>query len=821
MVSTKRLPARWLLSLAFLLSIALAGCVTLKDPESFQEQNPDVVGVASAHDTIGQTLVSRRARLNGVWLWLSLQPASPDQTGTLTVELHAAPLEGTPLASASLSLGAIQGSGPILVQFPAQPGPAGQTYYLSLSTDRGQVQVRGRSADVYPQGSAFLNYIPLEGDLAFRLAYEYGASAILQDLLDIFQGAWLLIPLGLVLFLPGWLLLDWSGLASRFDAGERAALSLGLSLSLIPLVMSWTSLLHLPWNRTGLLFVCGVLSALAFWRLRGRMNRRWFSSPGQQSLALAGILLLTLFVRMAMVRDLAAPPWVDSVHHATLTRLILEQGVYPSSYSPYIEIDSPSYHAGYHSLLASFLWLSSLQLERGMLVFGQVLNALAILAVYLLATSLSRDSTTAVFAALIAGLFTPMPAYYTSWGRYTQLAGLLVLPAVIILLTRLFEASLLESNSDSLPTKRKLVILAGISISGLILVHYRVAAFAACLLAADLLTRLPAYFRRHPSETLAETPIKTKLIPGIAWPAVAGFLGLLMVSPWLYEAFTTLLLPKWNAWSPGRPALFAGFTWTYLNTAWGKPAMLLAALGFVAALLRRQRLPYTLLIWVAALFTLANLGSLGLPGNAFVNNISVEIMLFMPLSLLGGYFLSQLVVLFQRFTPPNWHRPAMAAGWLAGSLTALFAAQALLPILNPITFLYRAADRPALEWIAANVPETETVLINPYAWGYGLYAGNDGGYWIAPLAGRPTMPPPVLYGLDNNQERVRGINQFSQKVIESGSDPAALYDLMLADDLRYLYIGARGGPLSVPALLENPFFEPLYNHGNTWVFYRK
>ena len=29
-----------------------------------------------------------------------------------------------------------------------------------------------------------------------------------------------------------------------------------------------------------------------------------------------------------------------------------------------------------------------------------------------------------------------------------------------------------------------------------------------------------------------------------------------------------------------------------------------------------------------------------------------------------------------------------------------------------------------------------TVLINPFTWGYGLYAGNDGGFWISPLAGR-------------------------------------------------------------------------------------
>ena len=50
-------------------------------------------------------------------------------------------------------------------------------------------------------------------------------------------------------------------------------------------------------------------------------------------------------------------------------------------------------------------------------------------------TARSRQSTTGsegagriggLAAALIVGVFTPMPAYYTSWGRYTQLAALLI-----------------------------------------------------------------------------------------------------------------------------------------------------------------------------------------------------------------------------------------------------------------------------------------------------------------------------------------------------------------------------------------------------------
>jgi hypothetical protein len=60
----------------------------------------------------------------------------------------------------------------------------------------------------------------------------------------------------------------------------------------------------------------------------------------------------------AMTRDLAAPAWVDSVHHALLTRLIGEQGAFPVSYAPYVQANTSSYHPGFHTLLAFFGWLS-------------------------------------------------------------------------------------------------------------------------------------------------------------------------------------------------------------------------------------------------------------------------------------------------------------------------------------------------------------------------------------------------------------------------------------------------------------------------------
>ena len=154
---------------------------------------------------------------------------------------------------------------------------------------------------------------------------------------------------------------------------------------------------------------------------------------------MGAVFISTLAVRLAMARDLSAPPWVDSVHHAMITRLIVELGGFPPTYAPFLNIETANYHPGFHSQLAVFHWLSGMDIATAMLLFGQVLNALTVFAVYLFTTTFTEDRVAGVVAALVAGLFTPMPAYFTSWGRYTELASLVMLPAAMALMKLLLD----------------------------------------------------------------------------------------------------------------------------------------------------------------------------------------------------------------------------------------------------------------------------------------------------------------------------------------------------------------------------------------------
>ncbi len=66
-------PARLILFLiAILAPLSLSACVTLKDPESAQENRADIVALLTASNPVEQSFQSRRSQLNSVHLYMSI-----------------------------------------------------------------------------------------------------------------------------------------------------------------------------------------------------------------------------------------------------------------------------------------------------------------------------------------------------------------------------------------------------------------------------------------------------------------------------------------------------------------------------------------------------------------------------------------------------------------------------------------------------------------------------------------------------------------------------------------------------------------------------
>jgi len=245
--------------------------------------------------------------------------------------------------------------------------------------------------------------------------------------------------------------------------------------------------------------------------------------------------------------------------------------------------------------------------------------------------------------------------------------------------------------------------------------------------------------------------------------------------------------------------------------------MILAGLGLALSLLRRSSLAITLGCWTASLLLVANLSALHLPGGWFVNTISVAIILFMPTAVFAGYALGQVRRLLLHLTPSRWKPGLQWVLVLVNAAILLLAARALLPILRPSAALARTSDRPAMEWIAEHIPADETILINPMYWGYGTYAGADGGYWITPFTGRKTIPPPVLYALGDPADK-QHIRTLCEAVLKQANDPEALAVTLRSQGINYIYLGGRGGVLSPQRLSDSNQFTIIYAQQGNWIF---
>jgi hypothetical protein len=812
-----------LISVLFFLIIFSSGCVTLSDPETSQQYTADTVGVLDAQTSLGQSFVSRRPNLNRITLWLTSVPGQSKTTNAsltniIRFGLYHSPFDTNPVFTTTVYSPISANNTPISINIPDLHDPAEQNYYLLLSVDSGAYRVNGRLEDAYPGGQAYIDTSPINADLAFQISYNYDPPALVQDLKLYLTNSWIIIPLLTLLWLPGWLLLEISSLRSHFDFGEQTAISIGFSLALVSVVMLWTTVLKLKWSRHAVLFVAGFLIAALIVRLLyifivARRNRLISYDPGSggkparrysisaliinPSFLLVLIFMVSLIVRLVMVRDLATPAWVDAVHHALITRLIINTGAYPSSYLPYLSISPTVYHPGFHSIAASFVWLTNLDLPHSLLILGQILNALCVFSVYLLAKTLTRSSSAGIIAAFITGFLTPMPAYYTSWSRYTELTGLLLLPVVL---------ALLQCWQDRKADKKYgwILGLGAITAAGLFMVHYRVVAFLACLLISYLIFQI--MFRSGPNQ------LKPARI--LMFVILMALLSICLVFPWFIPTVKSTVLPSLNAPLTGPTGPFQDFAWPYLTSALGKQALAVAGLGLLWSMIKQRSIAFIVILWVFMIFLLANLNVLKLPGSGLITNISVEIILFIPIAILGGYFFDQLLISWKDLVPDRLISPSFLLLFILFGFIAYLGSKQLVAILNPITILSRQADLPAIDWVTEHIPDNETIVINPFAWGYGLYAGNDGGYWIEPLSGRLTIPPPVLYGLGSGSSE---ISQLSQEIISACNDPAELRDLLISHNLHYIFTGARGGVIPPEKLASSGLFEPLYHQDGVWI----
>jgi hypothetical protein len=466
--------SRWLLAAVGVLLVLAGGLVLVVtwrsgEPliDSDQTVREDGPGLPlQPGQPVGQTFVARHAGMTGVELFLLPQSSTPP---SLTLHLRTDPQAGADLATASVRLPGGAQPGFYRFAFPPLSSSHGQYYYALLDAPKPGVSIGWAAGDAYLDGAAYQAHLPLDAQTTFRLVYAPGYVAL--DLLKAL-GSWvgLLAIAGLLFVVPGWALLAWFWPGRRLEWAEMLGLAVGVSLALYPLLFLWTDLVGL---HLGPLYawlpVAGGLAALAWryrsWRPRhgGEALRQWAQSAAfWPDLTLLVVIGLVFGVRFLVIRSLDAPMWGDSYHHTMIAQLLVDNGGLFDSWQPYAELDRFTYHFGFHSAVAVLHWLTALGSMAATLWGGQILNGLAALALYPLALRVVERRWAGVWAVLLAGLLSPMPMFYVNWGRYTQLAGQVILPAAVWLT---WEAV------DLAERKWRLLALTALAAAGLALTH--------------------------------------------------------------------------------------------------------------------------------------------------------------------------------------------------------------------------------------------------------------------------------------------------------------------------------------------------------------
>jgi hypothetical protein len=811
---------RWVWILSALLCLGLCACVNLTDYENAQVLDSVPLDYTNPEQQLGQSILIRRTPLTGIQLWLRLSDEAEDLDSQLVFRIFSGDQFESERYAGQISYAQIASNYPLLITIPEQELVPGEQILLTLEASGSPVWVYGRAEDNYPSGEFFQNGNPINADAAFRLSYAYNIKAGIQDLGNLASQAGQFLLVAVVLLLPGWVLLQLGSLRSRYEITQLIALAIGLSLAILPLLMAWTSLVGLSWSKVVVIF--GFIALLIFaigWEIWHRRTRpeskpnraKWQDPEFLALIALLTVFLVTLFIRFAMVRDLSGPAWVDPVHHALISRLIQETGQLPPTFAPYASTPSANYHTGFHVTAALYSWLTGGDNADSLLFLGQVLNAAAVLAAYLLTREITGSRLAGLVAAVVTGFATPMPAYYTSWGRYTHLAGLLILPTGFVLLRSLYARSdLIEENAAEITNlgEWRAVLLAAVAVAGLFLVHTRVAIFLFTLLLADLLTWaiLAGVSKATPRPKLQFLPLLLALVSAV-----------LLALPDLYPLLTRLLPERAAEWGQTAAVEPIQLSWRYITTGLGEITLGIALVGGLAAVFRRTRVALLLVLWVGLMFVSANLIRLGLPINLPISNDSVVITLFLPTAVAVGVLFSEINA-WLKISPWKTARPLGLGLVLALCLlTIYFGTRALLPIINPITVYLRQGDLQAADWINENLPEEADMLINPAPWGYGVYVGADGGYWLSPLTGRLTFPPTLLYA-HGSRETIAAINMQARDLLAAVDDPQAIEDFLRTHQMEYVYLGARGGPISPLMLLQSPSFELIYHQAGAWLF---
>ncbi len=806
-------------------ALTLAGCSITRAEQA--EHHDD--SILSNDSSLGQTFFSRYHGLTGIEVYFL---PSEGHCETFTLYLKSNPSSKETLATAKLALNQNYNHGFYRFSFPPIWDSQNKDFFFELVTDCASgIRIATANGHAYLNGALYVNKKPVDAQMTFRLIYDPIQLGLGVGLLAL---SWLpILILGLMLCcVPGWLLLkltwtDWDALHWT----EKFALSTSTSLSIYPLLFLWSHLIGIQlgslfaWlpaflGGIGLIWLNrkGIIQGIQSWKHKEKSmflkNRFAITNPSSAEVYFLITLFIIFAVRFWVIRNLDVPLWGDSYQHTLIAQLLVDHRGLFNTWQPYADLQTFTYHFGFHSMVAVFHWFTKISMPKATLWMGQILNGLAVISLYPFTSHISKNKWGGIAALFIAGLLTPMPMYYLNWGRYTQLAGQVILPGLIYFLWQTLERKQLHWKS---------IILNCVLFSGLALTHYRVLIFAILFLLALCLVKLSSSNRR------------ILLIQSFLIGLGSGLLFL----PWFYHVFSGKILTILGIQLSTSPQTISAWTEQYnaignLTTYLPPWLWLLIPIFIGFGLWQRNHGALIISLWWFLLILAANPRWLGLPGEGILQNFTVFIASYIPVSLLGGVFLGQAVkYIGQKIHYNSQQRISLTlTSVLSVLLFCGFAWYGVRQRINDLNLnqsaLVTRPDLKAFQWIINNTTPDARFLVNSFpAYDDTLIVGADAGWWIPLLTRRQTTLPPINYGSERGprDDYRLWVNELTKEILHKGITNPDVISILEQRNVSHVYIGQRQGKVNNPSsslepneLLASPYYSPIYHQDRVWIF---
>ncbi len=440
-------------------------------------------------------------------------------------------------------------------------------------------------------------------------------------------------------------------------------------------------------------------------------------------MALSLLLLTVLFIvlRLAFVAKAIFPLYFDSAQHYLYIKNLLANlngSDTPWSLANY-------YHLGFHFLAAFITFITRTQINDTMLILGQVILAVMPLSAFFIVRHWTGSNTAGIFAIILAAFGWYMPAHAMDWGKYPALTSLGLIPFVLSI------AYLSVQNRMILPIRKywglNAILLAGIITT--VFLHSRELIVFGIATAAWIMT---AFWQRM------QKPLRLVVL-GISILVLIGEIAIIQNKG--------ILGPLFDPYAPTGLLITSIVLFLSVFAFWTHPRLVFFSTVAVFLLLISLFIP---------------LGNL-IPGYANTTVLDrpfVEMILYMPLTLLGGFGLESLGQMLQD--------KKIVWGKVQLSMSKTIAIFFILLIVVNASFKYDLYpsdccdivshdDLTAIDWMDKNLPQDARVLISSTELNvlptdaYQGSAGGDAGTWINPLIGRTTIFMPFTTDFNQGQ----------------------------------------------------------------------